>query len=34
MPTLDDNKSIATYEGQEYLQTYTELGVDYLENLK
>lgn len=34
MPTLDDNKSIATYEGQEYLQAYTELGVDYLENLK
>ncbi len=34
MPMLDDNRSIATYEGQEYLKAYTEIGVDYLENLK
>ncbi len=34
MPVLDDNKSIATYEGQEYLKMYTEIGVDYLDNLK
>lgn len=34
MPLLDDDKQIAPYAGQEYLQAYTEISADYLVALK